>query len=602
MAYSQEIIDKARALYLQRNTPREIRDRLKLASVRVVYYWATKFEWYTALERDGVEEVIAERVSLLARRDHKSPEEADELDRLIGHHVKLMGMRYKHLEAMAGVSARTVAASDDDAESFIASESGRGGGGGGKKGGKRKRPPKANDVSELTAESFQPIIDKLYAFQKTLRDNKHRRRRNLLKARQIGATWYFAFEAFEDAVLTGDTQIFLSASKRQALVFRTYIAKIAMEYFGIPIKGDPIRLSNLAEIFFLATNSNTAQSNSGHLYIDEYMWIPKFSTLNTVASAMTTRKKWRMTWFSTPSAKTHDGYLLWSGESWRKGNASRKDVEFPTFDDYRDGGRECPDGVWRYVVTIEDAVAGGIDDIDIDELRETYSKVDFNMLYMCVFVDDKDSVFSFSQLLKCGVDTSTWEDFHPEEDHPFGNREVWGGFDPARTGDTATFVVIGVPVVAVERYRVLEVFRWKGLSLVWMSEQIRTIKSRYNMTYIGIDVTGMGIGVFEMVQGFARREAKAIHYSVESKNRLVMKMLDVVESNRIEWNEEQKEIATAFLQVKKTTTASGNAMTFVADRSNENGHADVFFAIAHAMDNEPLNYRTKRKSTWILPS
>ncbi|MFS9881583.1 terminase, partial [Salmonella enterica] len=134
MAYSQETIDKARSLYLQRNTPREIRDRLKLASVRVVYYWATKFEWYTALERDGVEEVIAERVALLARRDHKTPEEADEFDRLIGHHVKLMGLRYKHLEAMAGVSARTVAASeDDDAESFIASESGRGGNG--KKGG-----------------------------------------------------------------------------------------------------------------------------------------------------------------------------------------------------------------------------------------------------------------------------------------------------------------------------------------------------------------------------------------------------------------------------------------------------------------------------------
>ncbi|ENJ0744407.1 terminase family protein, partial [Salmonella enterica] len=564
MAYSQEIIDKARSLYLQRNTPREIRDRLKLASVRVVYYWATKFEWYTALERDGVEEVIAERVALLARRDHKTQEEAEELDRLIGHHVKLMGLRYKHLEAMAGVSARAGAVSEDDAESFIASESGRGGNG--KKGGKRKRTPKANDVSELTAESFSPIVDKLYAFQKTLRENKHRRRRNLLKARQIGATWYFAFEAFEDAVLTGDTQIFISASKRQALVFRTYIAKIAMEYFGIPIKGDPIRLSNLAEIFFLATNSNTAQSNSGHLYIDEYMWIPKFSTLNTVASAMTTRTKWRMTWFSTPSAKTHDGYLLWSGDNWRKGNAARKDIEFPSFDEYRDGGRECPDGVWRYVVTIEDAVAGGIDDIDINELRETYSKADFDMLYMCVFVDDKDSVFSFNQLLKCGVDVATWEDFHPEDEHPFGNREVWGGFDPARTGDTATFVVIGVPLVAIERYRVLEIFRWKGLSLLWMSEQIRTIKSRYNMTYIGIDVTGMGIGVYEMVEGFARREAKAIHYSVESKNRLVMKMIDVVDSNRIEWNEEQKEIATAFLQVKKTTTASGNAMTFVADR------------------------------------
>ncbi|MGK7630792.1 terminase large subunit domain-containing protein, partial [Salmonella enterica] len=39
--------------------------------------------------------------------------------------------------------------------------------------------------------------------------------RNILKSRQIGATWYFAFEAFENAVMTGDPQIFLSASKVQ---------------------------------------------------------------------------------------------------------------------------------------------------------------------------------------------------------------------------------------------------------------------------------------------------------------------------------------------------------------------------------------------------
>ena len=42
--------------------------------------------------------------------------------------------------------------------------------------------------------------------------NLHQRIRNILKSRQIGATYYFAGEAFEQAVLTGDPQIFLSAS------------------------------------------------------------------------------------------------------------------------------------------------------------------------------------------------------------------------------------------------------------------------------------------------------------------------------------------------------------------------------------------------------
>ncbi|ENA3449202.1 hypothetical protein ABGN35_004697, partial [Yersinia enterocolitica] len=42
----------------------------------------------------------------------------------------------------------------------------------------------------------------------------------------------------------------------------------------------------------------------------------------------------------------------------------------------------------------------------------------------------------------------------------------------------------------------------------------------------------------------------------------------------------------------------GGGMTFVADRTKETGHADVFWAISHAIDNEPLNFEHKRKSTW----
>ncbi|MCH4662055.1 terminase, partial [Escherichia coli] len=179
-----------------------------------------------------------------------------------------------------------------------------------------------------------------------------------------------------------------------------------------------------------------------------------------------------------------------------------------------------------------------------------------------VFVDDKESVFKFDDLVRCGVDVSTWEDFHPEESMPFGNREVWGGFDPARSGDNATFVVLAPPLVAAERFRVLEKHHWRSMSFQFMAERIRSIKARYNMTFIGIDVTGLGYGVFELVQGFARRETVAIHYSVESKNRLVMKMLDLIYANRIEWDEEATDIPASFLAIRQESTNSGNKVTF----------------------------------------
>ena len=74
--------------------------------------------------------------------------------------------------------------------------------------------------------------------------------RNILKSRQIGATYYFSFEALEDAIFSGDNQIFLSASKRQAEIFKNYIVKMAREYFGVELTGNPIILSNGAELHF----------------------------------------------------------------------------------------------------------------------------------------------------------------------------------------------------------------------------------------------------------------------------------------------------------------------------------------------------------------
>ncbi|EPZ8122991.1 terminase large subunit domain-containing protein [Yersinia enterocolitica] len=586
--YSDELIGVARALYLKRSTPKEIASDLNLPNVRIVYYWAQKWNWADLLSHESTEEAIERRYQLLVGRDNKNDIELKELDILITHAVKLRAQSNKHKEKLATAKGNKPA-QDNNGGDFDDERP------------TKKRQYRKNDISALSKEDFDVWAEEhLFGYQKHLRLNIGEQVRNILKSRQIGATWYFAFEAFENAVLTGDPQIFLSASRAQAEVFRSYIVNIAQQYFDITLTGNPIRLSNGAELRFLSTNKNTAQSYSGHLYCDEYFWVPNFAKLNEVASAMATHDKWRTTYFSTPSAKTHQAYPFWTGDEWKRGSKKRAKVIFPSFDEMRDGGRRCPDGQWRYVITMEDAIRNGFNLASLEKLRNRYNVDAFNMLYMCVFVDSKDAVFSFDDLQQAGVDAATWQDHDEKAARPFGNREVWGGFDPARSGDLSTFVIIAPPLYEGEKFRVLRVIHWQGMNFRYQANQIKKLFQQYHITYIGVDVTGIGQGVFENIQHFAIRQAVAIRYGVETKNRLVMKAADVVESKRIEWDKDRTEIPASFMAIRHTTTASGNAMTFVADRSAETGHAEAFFAIAHALDNEPLNYENKLTSRWRL--
>lgn len=331
--YSEELKGVARALYLRRATPKEIAADLNLPNARIIYYWAEKYQWADLLSHESTEEAIERRYQLLAGRNEKTDLELKEMDMLIAHATKLRAQSNKHKEKLAESQGKRRAQGGGDEDDDQP---------------RKKRQYRKNDISGLTQEDFDAFAEEnLFGYQKHLRLNIAQQIRNILKSRQIGATWYFAYEAFENAVMTGDPQIFLSASRPQAEVFRSYIVNIAQQYFGITLTGNPIRLSNGAEMRFLSTNKNTAQSYSGHLYCDEYFWVPNFAKLNEVASAMATHDKWRTTYFSTPSAKTHQAYPFWTGEEWKQGSKKRAHVPFPTFDELRDGGRNSTSSHWK---------------------------------------------------------------------------------------------------------------------------------------------------------------------------------------------------------------------------------------------------------------
>ncbi len=186
------------------------------------------------------------------------------------------------------------------------------------KGGRRK--PKKNFFSDEAIEKLEQIFfEQSFEYQlHWYRAGLEHRIRDILKSRQIGATFYFSREALLRALKTGHNQIFLSASKTQAYVFREYIIAFA-RLVDVDLTGDPIVLGNNgAKLIFLGTNSNTAQSHNGDLYVDEIFWIPNFQVLRKVASGMASQSHLRSTYFSTPSTLAHDAYPFWIAEGMKK--------------------------------------------------------------------------------------------------------------------------------------------------------------------------------------------------------------------------------------------------------------------------------------------
>lgn len=589
MKYNDEIIKAAKTLYLKKYSPKEIAKSLRLQNVRIVYYWAEKHKWALLLSEESIENAINRRLSLLIERENKSDVEMREIESLVNHHVKILNK--KHKQALpVNIDEATTHETTSQRRSKKHNHK------------EKEKKGKKNYVSHLTQDDFDSVASELlYTHQQYVREHKKdARHRFILKSRQIGFTFYFAFEAFEDAVMTGQNQIFVSASKAQARIFSMYIKSIAQQYFDVEIgSGDIVSLSNNANLIFCANNVSTAQGYSGNVYFDEVFWMRDFVKLFTAAKAIATLKPFRTTLFSTPSTKDHPAYKMWSGESWKDGNEKRKNATFLDDKLYQMNGVICPDKYWRLSITLQNAIDLGFDKVDIDDLKESNSQHAFNMLYCCIFAASGKSVFAFEKLQKCITDDTSWQDFKIKEKRPFGNREVWGGFDPSRTRDNATFCVVAPPVHEHEKFRILELHTWKGLDFRHMASEIKKIKEKYHMTYIGVDITGIGYGVYEHIQDFARREVVAIHYNVNVKNQLVLKMLDVVENERIEWDEKHNTLLAAFVSIEQHTTAKSNQITYAATRSESTGHADEFFAVAHAVFNEPLN-NVKKKSKWIM--
>lgn len=546
-----------------------------------VQSWKQRDEWDETAPLDRVGNTLEARlIQLYAKPD------------LTAHDFKVADFLARQLERFARINRYGQTGNEADLNPRVANRNR----------GERKKPKK-NYFSEEAIEKLQAIFfDQSFEYQLNWhKAGLEHRIRHILKSRQIGATFYFAREALLRALATGQNQIFLSASKTQAYVFRKYIIAFA-RLVDVDLSGDPIVIGNNgAELLFLGTNSNTAQSHNGDLYVDEIFWIPNFQKLRKVASGMASQKHLRTTYFSTPSSLGHGAYPFWSGDLFNRGRASASErVEIDISHAALARGVACADGQWRQIVTIEDALAGGCTLFDLDTLRRENSADDFRNLFMCEFVDDKASVFPFEELQRCMVDSmEEWEDYTPFADRPFGHRVVWIGYDPSHRGDSAGCVVIAPPVVAGGKFRILERHQWKGMDFATQAESIRALTQKYNVEYIGIDSTGLGQGVFQLVRSFYPA-ARDIRYTPEMKTAMVLKAKDTITRGCLEYDVSATDITQSFMSIRKTMTSSGRSATYEASRTEEASHADLAWATMHVLINEPLTAATGQPSSSIL--
>lgn len=471
-----------------------------------------------------------------------------------------------------------------------------------------KKAQRRNLITDEQAEILrQRHLDEMIGHQEVWWENRLQRHRMILKSRQIGATFYFAREQLIHGHETGHNQINLSASKSQAQVFRSYIVEFVYLTIGVELTGehltidrgeDPVTGENRTQptFYFLGTNSRTAQSYHGDFYFDEFFWVHGFKTLEKVASAMATHKQYRLTYFSTPSSINDEAYPFWTGRAWNEDRpkAERRDIDV-SHAALKDG-RLCADGIWRHIVTIEDAVRLGFHFMDLEGLRLRTGVAAWANLYMCQFVDDSLSVFPMASLQPCMVDEwDAWDDVDFGRQllgygRPYAG-EVWMSYDPNGDGDNADnagLVLVAPPEVEGQGvFRVIWKEQFRGADFTAQARRMEELAQRYNITKIDIDETGLGKAVLQLVRVWFPR-ARGHRYDPQTKTRMVLKTLDVVGRRRLQYPRAWLDLTSALMSIRRTLTSSGRHMTYEAPRTRSSGHGDLAWALFQALDNEAL--------------
>jgi uncharacterized protein YjcR len=215
---------EARSLYWRGWSLAQIAEELALP-VSTLSSWKQRQRWDTASPRARAEECLWVRYQTLLAKEQKTGSDFKEIDLLGRQFVtfarigKFSGEEGNEadLNPARSKGARTTNAKKEQAKNLI--------------------------TPDMVAALRADMQAGLFGHQETWLSTTHLRTRMIVKSRQIGATWYFARERLLVALETGKNQIFLSASRAQANIFRAYIVQWVQKVCGVSSRATPSRSS-----------------------------------------------------------------------------------------------------------------------------------------------------------------------------------------------------------------------------------------------------------------------------------------------------------------------------------------------------------------------
>ena len=308
---------------------------------------------------------------------------------------------------------------------------------------------------------------------------------------------------------------------------------------------------------------------------------------------MSIHAKYRTTYLSTPSTTAHEAYPKWSGPKELGIDITHKALK---------KGAMGADGIFRQMITVDDAIKGGANFFNMDKLRRKYPiKSIFDNLLRCVFLDDSASFFNITALLACKTNTSKWKDVHLERERPAGDEEVLVGYDPRGGGqgegaDDAGLVVSLKPKKKGGVFRFLERIRLKGSSYEEQARAIKKITEKYNVVHLEMDVGGVGSAVAELVRKFYP-SLKEVDYSPEVKRMMAYKAREIINAGRLQFGDDWDDVVHSFLMIRQHTTKASNQITMVSNRTKKGSHADLAWAAMHVLHWEPIDILNDNTTT-----
>ncbi|UNM95497.1 terminase family protein [Ignatzschineria rhizosphaerae] len=536
--------DQARILYFAGWTLTDIATRLE-RPVSTVSAWKTNRKWDSATTFQRLQNGVETRYLMLIYKENKSNADYKELDQLKRHLQDLFFPK------------------DEDA-------------GGGKK--KKKRTAK-----NISPEEFAEIINEAwegagFKYQKDfLKESAKHKISMLLKGRQTGLTWSLAIgRCLVRAVNLKHDQIYISASQKQAFQARDYIKRFVKEHTGIELSGvEDIELPNGAKIYFLATNFATAQGYSGDVTVDEYAWMLNFDLLTEVVKACATLKQYTIVMSSTPSMASHPSHNAWKGIT----ESNKAGVKFTKKQTQK--GILCEDHTYRKTITVEDAVAGGNELIDIDQLKQLFPD-NYHFLYMAEWLKKSNSLFDAATIMRNMVPAfSEWFDYNEHLKRPYEDRPVILGYDPALKKDASAVVVIALPTPEYPFYRVLEKYNFFGNKFEEQAKEIKKLTERFNVVHIGIDTTAIGAAVYPLVKAFFHNTTGKQGTS-QLKYLLVTQMQGLFRQNRVKFPIDWTDLFECFMAISLATTRA-DSVVIETSRSQANAHGDYAWSTMYGI-------------------